>query len=82
MYFVYILFSEKHERFYVGHTNSIDRRLTQHNQGANPSTKPYTPGILMGYVTQEDKASAYQLEMKLQNLSRERKLAFINKYCK
>jgi putative endonuclease len=82
MYFVYILYSKAHDRFYVGHTSSIERRLIEHNEGRNPSTKPYIPWELLGTIIKDDKASAYQLEMKLKNLSRERKLAFINKYCK
>ncbi len=82
MYYVYILHSKIHDRFYVGHTNSIERRLKEHNEGRNPSTKPYIPWELLGIIIKEDKASAYQLEMKLKNLSRERKLAFIDKYCK
>ena len=31
MYFVYILYSAKCDKFYVGHTDAIDRRLYEHN---------------------------------------------------
>ncbi|MBU3662106.1 MAG: GIY-YIG nuclease family protein [Bacteroidetes bacterium] len=72
MYFVYILYSKTHDRFYVGHTSSIERRLIEHNEARNPSTKPYIPWELVGTIIKDDKASAYQLEMKL---------AFINKHC-
>jgi putative endonuclease len=82
MYCVYILYSKKFDRFYIGHTNSIDRRLVEHNGGLNTSTKPFLPWTLIGTIEKEDKASAYQLEMKLKNLSKERKLAFISKYCR
>jgi len=81
MYQVYILYSSNFDRFYVGHTSSIERRLIEHNEGRNPSTKPYIPWELLGTIIKDDKASAYQLEMKLKNLSKERKLAFINKHC-
>ncbi len=31
MYYVYILYSPKYDRYYVGHTNDVSRRLEQHN---------------------------------------------------
>lgn len=70
MYFVYILYSKAHDRFYVGHTSSIERRLIEHNEGRNPSTKPYIPWELLGTIIKDDKASAYQLEMKLKHSNR------------
>jgi len=32
-YFVYILFSEKLNRFYIGQTVNVEERLVQHNSG-------------------------------------------------
>ena len=81
MYFVYILYSASYDRYYVGHTDSIERRLEEHNTGKNKSTKPYVPWVLLGMVEKEDRPSACQLELKLKNLSKERKLEFIKKYC-
>ena len=43
MYFVYVLYSLKFDRSYVGMTTDLDRRLYQHNTGQNSSTKPYLP---------------------------------------
>src|SRR5664280_1529752 len=31
VFYVYILYSPKSDRYYVGHTNDIDRRLEEHN---------------------------------------------------
>ena len=33
MYFVYVLFSEKLNKRYIGSTQNVDRRLNQHNLG-------------------------------------------------
>jgi putative endonuclease len=33
MYFVYILFSEKLNKYYVGTTDDVERRLFEHNSG-------------------------------------------------
>lgn len=46
MYYVYILKSLRNKSHYVGLTNNINRRLIQHNEGKNHSTKnkrPWTP---------------------------------------
>ncbi|WP_220020883.1 GIY-YIG nuclease family protein [Arenibacter sp. ARW7G5Y1] len=41
--FVYILYSEKRSKYYVGQTADIERRLKRHNQGVVPFTKSGTP---------------------------------------
>jgi putative endonuclease len=81
MYFVYILYSEKNDRYYVGHTANIEQRLLEHNSGLNFSTKPFIPWILLGFVAKETKSQATILELKVKNLNKQRKLAFIEKYC-
>lgn len=43
MYYVYILKSSLNQRYYVGHTDNLEKRLKQHNAGRTPSTKPYRP---------------------------------------
>jgi putative endonuclease len=78
MYFVYILYSD---RYYVGHTANIEQRLLEHNSGLNFSTKPFIPWILLGFVAKETKSQATILELKVKNLNKQRKLAFIEKYC-
>ena len=39
MYHTYIIFSEKLNKFYVGATEDLDRRLVEHNTGRSPYTK-------------------------------------------
>ena len=33
MFFVYILFSNKLNRFYIGTTDNVEKRLLEHNSG-------------------------------------------------
>jgi putative endonuclease len=42
-YVVYILKSLKNDRYYVGCTNDIDRRLSEHNSGRSRSTRSNSP---------------------------------------
>lgn len=39
MYYVYVLKSALIDKYYVGLTNNLERRLKQHEQGQSPSTK-------------------------------------------
>ena len=43
MYYVYAIKSLERIYIYVGMTNNIERRLAQHNNGQNRSTKAYKP---------------------------------------
>jgi putative endonuclease len=43
MYIVYAIKSRVRNYIYVGMTNDLYRRLNEHNQGFNKSTKPYIP---------------------------------------
>jgi putative endonuclease len=43
MYFVYIIYSERFEKFYVGLSADIKQRLQTHNSGKVKSTKSFIP---------------------------------------
>lgn len=47
MYFVYAIKSVQFNFIYVGMTNDINRRVKQHNNKQNTSTKFYAPFILI-----------------------------------
>ncbi|WP_462318584.1 GIY-YIG nuclease family protein [Marinilabilia sp.] len=42
-HFVYILYSENKDRYYVGSSSDVETRLQRHNAGATPSTKSGRP---------------------------------------
>ena len=44
---LYILYSEQYDRFYVGQTNQLDKRIERHNNGFVRSTKSYRPWKLV-----------------------------------
>jgi putative endonuclease len=43
VYTVYAISSIKRNYIYVGLTSDLQKRLTRHNKGYEPTTKPYVP---------------------------------------
>jgi putative endonuclease len=42
-FYVYAIVSQKRNYIYIGLTNNLNRRFSEHNQGYNKTTKPYLP---------------------------------------
>ena len=72
MFFVYILYSKLHDRIYVGMTENIELRLSQHNLGQNTSTKAYVPWMLIYKEQFETRIEARIKEKKFKTSSRRR----------
>lgn len=56
-HYVYLLQSDTDQSFYIGYTSNIKRRLMEHNNGLNFSTKHGKPWRLIffeGYVDEKD----------------------------
>ncbi len=64
MYFVYILYSEKLSRYYVGTTNDVEKRLIEHNTAlyANSFTIKGIPWELKWNTEPLSSDVAYRLE--------------------
>jgi predicted GIY-YIG superfamily endonuclease len=62
MWNVYILRSAVDKNLYVGSTDNIGRRLTEHNSGKVDSTKSRAPFSLEAYFAVKDKSIAIELE--------------------
>jgi putative endonuclease len=80
IFYVYILYTEKFDKYYIGQTKDLDNRLELHNAGFVISTKPYLPWKLTLAIQKESRSEAMILEKKLKNLNRQKLLAFIEKY--
>jgi len=46
MYHTYIIYSEGIDRYYIGSTDDLQRRLNDHNTGRTPSTRLKGPWTL------------------------------------
>ncbi|OGG47472.1 endonuclease [Candidatus Kaiserbacteria bacterium RIFCSPHIGHO2_01_FULL_49_13] len=67
MFKVYILKSDVRDRYYIGYTNNLVRRLLKHNAGSNHSTRPYRPWKVVYSETLPDKRSAWLREQQIKS---------------
>ena len=72
--FVYILYSEKRSRYYVGQSTDVGKRLERHNQGIVPSTKYGVPWKLVLQIVVLNKSEAAILERKIKKRGAKRYL--------
>ena len=66
LFYTYILFSEKLNKYYVGSTNDLARRLSDHNRGKTAFTKTGMPWIMQyaeSFGTRKDAVSR-EMEIK------------------
>jgi len=70
MTYVYILKSKKDANFYIGSTNDLKRRMTEHNAGLVFSTKARTPFELIYYEAYKSEKDAKRREKNLKLRSR------------
>jgi len=75
---VYILFSEKLKKFYVGHTNDLLRRLFEHNSGHSNFTRKGMPWILIHDFECKNRTEAIILEKKIKKRGIKRFLDDLN----
>jgi len=67
-YTVYILYSQKNKRLYVGCTSDIEERLKRHNNGHVKATKYRRPLTLIHKEKFEVKGDAFTRERFLKSL--------------
>lgn len=78
MYYVYVLLCND-QTYYVGHTNSLERRLSEHSQGIDKYCYTFFRRPVKMIFSQEcvDRLEAFTLERKIKNWSKAKKKAFI-----
>ena len=70
IFYVYILFSEKLNRFYVGTTDDPDRRLVEHNSGTfdDAFTRKGIPWTLFLIIDGLESNQAYKIEQHIKKM--------------
>ena len=70
--FLYILRSTVNQRYYIGSTNDIARRLAEHNAGESKSTRFIRPLALVYHQEYPTPREARQAEYRLKKLKSRR----------
>ena len=67
MYQVYINYSKKHDRYYIGSTEDAEERLEDHNKGKVRSTKGYMPWENLYIEDYKTRQEAYRRERQIKS---------------
>ncbi len=67
-YYTYIIESKINGRWYIGHTNNLQRRLEEHNSDENKSTKAKGPWKIIFLREFNSNLDANKFELKLKKL--------------
>ena len=79
-YYVYILANQFNDVFYVGVTNNLERRITEHQSGLiDGFTKKYRVHRLVYFESCHDVKAAIAREKQLKNWNREKKRFLIER---
>ncbi len=70
MYYVYVIRSLKDQTFYIGYTNSLQRRIDEHNYRKGRFTKFHVPWELLYYEAFKELYLAKQREKMLKESGR------------
>ena len=76
-YFVYILKSIEHDKTYVGITNNLERRLSEHNDGKSIYTRKFKPWEIVYKEEVLDRKSAREKEKYFKTAAGRRKIKVI-----
>jgi putative endonuclease len=68
MYNLYIIQSLTTGKFYIGHTNDLQRRLLEHNSGQTKSTRSGKPWILVYTKEYSSNIEAGREELRLKKM--------------
>lgn len=67
-HFIYILYSESRDRYYIGSCADVEQRLIRHNAGATLSTKSGRPWKVVYTETYQTKTEALKREINLKKM--------------
>jgi putative endonuclease len=78
-YFTYIIKSKVKDRYYIGSSDNLERRLILHNQGHSISTKAYIPWELVYFETFNTKSESLKREKNLKKMKSKKYIEWLIK---
>ncbi|QQG42472.1 MAG: GIY-YIG nuclease family protein [Candidatus Giovannonibacteria bacterium] len=67
MFKIYIIQSLVNDRYYIGHTEDINKRVAKHNAGEVKSTKYGKPWKIIHLEEYSSRSEAYQRELEIKS---------------
>jgi len=67
MFYVYILKSISSEKYYIGYTSNLDKRIERHNKGGSVWSKIYRPWRLVYSEEYNNRSEAIKREKEIKN---------------
>lgn len=78
MFYVYILYSEKVNRYYVGYSENPEKRLEErHNKGAVKATKGGIPYVLKSKKQFSSETEAIQEESRIKKMKSRKYIEYL-----
>jgi Predicted endonuclease containing a URI domain len=77
MYVVYILYSEKCDRYYIGYCEDLEARLNRHNKGMVTATKNCRPYKLKAFKDFSTELEARREEARLKRMKSRKYLEWL-----
>jgi putative endonuclease len=68
MFFTYILYSEKYNKYYTGHCQNLEKRLKRHNSKLVASTQRFIPWLIVYYEIYATKLEANRRELEIKKM--------------
>jgi putative endonuclease len=65
LFTVYVIYSEKLNRYYIGYTTDIEKRMTEHNRGISAFTSKASDWVLKWKKEFTSRESAMQEERRI-----------------
>ena len=81
MYHLYIIYSQKLDRYYVGHTADVALRLEQHNHGLSKFTSKATDWVLMYRETFGTRTQAHKRELEVKSKKSRKYIEWLIQSC-
>ncbi len=64
-FFVYIIYSRQLDKYYVGYTADLSKRINEHNSGVSNFTAEASDWVLKYYESQQSRLSAMKREKEI-----------------
>lgn len=77
MFVTYILYSESGDRYYIGHSENLEMRLSYHNEGRVKSTRGYRPWKVVYFEEFSTKLEANRRELEIKKKKSRKYIEFL-----